>query len=77
MSLELHASKCFKAGGLALTQSSVMGKPLRRQMDVWSQDRADHKKRTKRSNGTKDSVSNAPEDIRELKGNLRFPIDFT
>ena len=46
-------------------------------MDVWSQDRVDHKKRIKRSNGTKGTASNAPEDIREQKGNLRFPIDFT
>ena len=46
-------------------------------MDVWSQDHADHKKRIKRSNGTKGTANNAPEDIRELEGNLRFPIDFT
>jgi hypothetical protein len=46
-------------------------------MDVWSQDRADHKNRIKRSNGTKGTANNAPEDIRELKGNLRFPLDFT
>jgi hypothetical protein len=43
-------------------------------MDVWSQDRADHKKRIKRSNGTKGTASSATEDIRELKGNLHSPL---
>jgi hypothetical protein len=46
-------------------------------MDVWSQDRADHKNRIKRLNGTKGTANNATVDIRELKGNLRFPLDFT
>jgi hypothetical protein len=46
-------------------------------MDVWSQDRADQENRTKKSNGTKGAASNATEDVRELKGNLRFPLDFT
>jgi len=46
-------------------------------MDVWSQDRADQENRTKKSNGAKGAASNATEDVRELKGNLRFPLDFT
>jgi len=45
-------------------------------MDVWSQDvrTKDGSKRIERAKGVLDI---ATEDIRELKGNLRFPLDST
>ena len=47
-------------------------------MDVWSPDRADHENRSKRSEGRYEGLKDqAPEEIREVKGNLRFPLDFT
>jgi hypothetical protein len=45
-------------------------------MDVWSQDvrTKDGSKRIERAKGV---LGIATEDIRELKGNLRFPLDST
>ena len=47
-------------------------------MDVWSPDRsADHKKDLKRLAGEERQQTRPPDDIREVTGNLRFPLDFT
>jgi hypothetical protein len=52
-------------------------KPRRRQMDVWSQRSADHRKRFKKVGALKGRKTKPPEYSRKVRGNLRFPLDFT
>jgi len=52
-------------------------KPRRRHMDVWSQRSADHRKRFKKDGALKGGKIKPPEYSRKVRGNLRFPLDFT
>jgi len=46
-------------------------------MDVWSQRSADHRKRFKKVGALKGCKTKPPEYSRKVRGNLRFPLDFT